>query len=120
MIVFLPCKLSDPAPCSIPASFHSWKPAYLVRRCPVRVCVPKMDSAIAVMKAADVFGLSAAAVTDCATGDHRRCSGEVRVDHPFRQAGALDRREDRAHSTLFPPPVVAAARSSRAPIWTTT
>ena len=57
---------------------------------------------------------------DCATGDHRRCSGEVRVGHPFRQAGALDRREDRAHSTLFPPPVVAAARSSRAPIRTAT
>jgi len=36
----------------------------------------------------------AAAVTDCATGDHRRCSGEVRVGHPFRQRGARDRRED--------------------------
>ena len=56
MIVFLPSKLSDPTPCSIPASCHSWQPAYLVRRCPVRVVYRKLDSAIAVMKAAEVFG----------------------------------------------------------------
>jgi hypothetical protein len=56
-----------------PASFHSWKPAYLVRRCPVRVCVyRKLDSAIAVMKAAEVFGLelSPAVVTDFAIGNY--------------------------------------------------
>jgi hypothetical protein len=62
-------------------------------------------------------GLSAAAVTDFAIGNHRRCSGEIRVDHPFRQRGALDRREGPVHSTFFPVRVVAAARSSRAPIW---
>jgi hypothetical protein len=117
---FPPMQLSDPAPCSIPASFHSWKSAYLVRRCPVRVCVPK----IAFRNSGDEGrrslcpGLSAAAVTDFAIGNHRRCSGEIRVDHPFRQRGALDRREDPVHSTFFPIPVVAAARSSRAPIWT--
>jgi hypothetical protein len=64
------------------------------------------------------LGLSAAAVTDFAIGNLRGCSGEIRVDHLFRQRGALDRREDPVHSTFFPIPVVAAARSSRAPIWT--
>ena len=46
----------------------------------------------------------------------RRCSGEIRVDHPFRQRGAIDHREDRVHSTFFPLPVVAVAGSPRAPI----
>jgi hypothetical protein len=63
-------------------------------------------------------GLSAAAVTDFAIGNHRGCSGEIRVEHLFRQRGALDRREDPVHSAFFPIPVVVAARSSRAPIWT--
>ena len=40
------------------------------------------------------------------------------IDHPFRQGGALNRPRDRVHSAFFPIPVVAAARSSRAPIWT--
>jgi hypothetical protein len=40
-------------------------------------------------------------------------NGEIRVDHPFRQRGAIDHR---VHSTFFPIPVVAMARSPRAPI----
>jgi hypothetical protein len=50
--------------------------------------------------------------------DGRR-SGEIKVGRLVRQGGARDRHEDPAHSTFCPMPAVAAAQSSRAPVWRT-
>jgi hypothetical protein len=49
----------------------------------IRICLLLRVRLFKAMPSAD--GLSVAALTDFAIGNYRRCSGEIRVDHPFRQ-----------------------------------